>query len=338
VGKTGSQCQYQRFRTIEALPGDRDLEITALSRDGSTVIGYSGDQSHSKAFRFDVASGTFSVIDPPSAELCTATAVNGDGTFIAGHCGVDRADFFHWTPAGTERFPSTLGIQLIEAVSADGQILAGRLNRKGVGVAWRFTPAGDLLTGSSLGSKNGRQLSADGSVALVRPATQFFDETPYRWTEALGFQLLPYPGDAILGSSQLTAEALCSDGKTIVGISQLADQYVTADFGVRWRGLVRDDLGLYSSPRACNYDGSVIASNDQLLMNIEKTTWDEVPNAGIHTATQAHYDRYSVRSLIGHTPGLPCSGIFPLFMSDDAKVLAGFSYRRGGWVAHLPQE
>jgi uncharacterized membrane protein len=114
---------------------------TAISRDGSTIVGNSGGQ----AYRY-VSSVGFTYLSPGDLVHGYPTAVNGDGTVVVGYGGPKA---WIWDTTNEMRMLEDIltgfGVDLTElssaalfnrAISSDGKTLAGTGYRNGVVTSW----------------------------------------------------------------------------------------------------------------------------------------------------------------------------------------------------------
>jgi len=216
------------FVPLGALPGAEVTEPSAISADGSTVVGngfsepFPGDGS-TEAFRWTQAGGMQGLGFLPGKELSASTAVSADGSTVAGvgwgNSGDDE-EAFRWTQAGGMQslgFLPGAGFSRSVAVSADGSTIAGRSGSE----AFRWTQAGAMqglgvLAGAT--SSEASALSADGSTVVGSSSNWTGSSTTstqeaFRWTESGGMQglgLLP-------GWAMSYASAVSADGSTVVG-------------------------------------------------------------------------------------------------------------------------
>jgi uncharacterized membrane protein len=198
-------------------PGNTFSIGTAVSRDGATVIGFSGpyDDQYSQGYFWHGAAGPMLSIGvlADGSVGSFASAVSGNGSVIVGSSGTQ--DFRH-----AVRWTSAEGIQLIpglstdfdsdaEGVSSSGLIVVG--NQLQTNRAFIWSAAGGLqdlpvtpLTTSTWASA----ISGDGSTVIGWMGDSV---VAFRWTSAGGTQILA-------GGAQYTyANGVSDDGSVIVG-------------------------------------------------------------------------------------------------------------------------
>ena len=210
---------------LGTLPGEPISLATAVSADGSTIVGYSGPGGGifgNRAFRWTSTGGmqdlgTLSTFAPETR----ATAVSGDGSVIVG-MSFDGQSFaaLHWTAATGMRqlasFPN--GSSIATAVSADGATVllnSGSNGGPGVPVAspgWRWTAATGLVP---LGLYDLVGLSSGGDVIIGTRGSGGNGRDSYRWTNATGWVLLPRPPT----SDGTFPKDISQDGRVVVGNS-----------------------------------------------------------------------------------------------------------------------
>jgi probable HAF family extracellular repeat protein len=211
----------------------------------------------------------------------SARAVNADGTAITGVC-----DFGSFDPRGTQAFlwtPST-GILLLgdldggvsivprsvgRAISANGLVIAGIGESASGNEAFRFDvttetfqPLGSLAA-SPFGSW-AYGMSADGEVVVGISYNAQGQQTPFRWTAAVGMQSLGFLPGATGITPAGTAYAASADGSVIVGQSR---SIASGQGGEAFRWTASGGMqplgdlpgGAFQSwAYACSADGSVI--------------------------------------------------------------------------------
>jgi probable HAF family extracellular repeat protein len=283
-GGPPNTCQAYRWTAgtgtvgLGHLPGDSDSTATAVSGDGSVVVGVSapsfdlagagavdgrvlssGGFTVGQTFRWTAGSGMVGLGHLPGSTNNSPVAVSSNGSVIIGTSysasGVGQA--FRWTagsgmvglgylPGGTNSSASYL--------SADGSVIVGTSYSASGGQAFRWTAGsgmvglGNLPGGTNISAAG---LSADGFV-IVGTSYSASGDQAFRWTAASGMVGLGYlPGDT---NSQ--ASAISADGSVIVGASISAIK----DRAFRWTaGLGMVALGTNNSGASCvSSDGSVI--------------------------------------------------------------------------------
>ena len=246
------------FSGLGFLPGGGALSnASAISADGSVVVGGALSAFGSEAFRWTSAVGMVGLGDLPGGQRWSfAYGVSANGSVVTGASrtmvnpggAFPIADQgFRWTASGGMVALGTLAGgtgSLAYGTSADGSVIAGNgfeytLFPSGVSsrhdVAARWTSAGGLVDLAGLGGNDGISygVSADGAVVVGQRSTAF------RWTNAGGMQDLgTLPGPSAIRS---VAYATSADGSVAVGMSGVSSHGTKA---FRWTsagGMV--DLG-----------------------------------------------------------------------------------------------
>jgi probable HAF family extracellular repeat protein len=291
------------FMGLGDIPGGRFYSAaTAVSADGSTVVGYSesgvnnpGGTPRYQAFRWTAAS-VIALGDLPGGNFYSEPyAVSSDGSVVAGYS--SDAEHFHQAFRWTEdngmvslgRLPPPgvnpggfAGGNYAQGMSADGSVIVGG----GQGEAFRWT-ASDGMVGlgllpGDLGFTLANGVSADGSVVVGWGTNASSLEEAFRWTAGGGMVGL---GDLPGGGFGSYANAVSADGSVIVGSSRAASDYTHA---FRWTaGGGMQDLGLmpgygsWATPplsvaTGVSADGSVVVGFASSPTSNEAFIWDEV--------------------------------------------------------------
>lgn len=170
----------QTFTVLGHLPGQTSSSASAVSADGSTVVGSSSSLGGSFAIRWTRAGGMENLGVLPGSSGSAAAGVSADGSVVVGTCaalnGTDDLAF-RWTRAN--------GMQDLGALPGD-------------------TSAAPYA------------VSADGSVIVGRSGRSGMRPRPFRWTSAHGMQALATPPGAVF----IGANAISADGLVVVGQSQ----------------------------------------------------------------------------------------------------------------------
>ncbi|MEM9801466.1 MAG: hypothetical protein AAGA20_14155 [Planctomycetota bacterium] len=179
-------------------PADLGLEggASAISGDGSTVVGWTNGSSGQRAFRWAAATGS-ETLGPGNA-----ADVSYDGQVIVG---ISPSGAFRWTNvAGPSAIP---GVLAAFGCNVDGSVLVGEDT---AGQPCRWTMSGGLE--SPLGTWDGgwaRAVSDDGATVVGLDAVS---RLAYRWTAA-GAVELPLPA----GETQGFAVTTSGNGELIGG-------------------------------------------------------------------------------------------------------------------------
>jgi uncharacterized membrane protein len=310
------------FQGLGFLPNARFSRPTAISADGSTVVGYSDEP-----FRWTATTGlqAFTGGDIPNA-------VNADGSVIVGVNG-DHA--FRWTSAGGAQDLGVLPGDTHSAamgVSADGAIVVGNSaeNDDGGGTmrqrAVRWTPSGgmrDLSGPSSLSDASA--ISADGSTIVGNH---------HRWTSSTGWQPVgPFHPNAVNKDGTCIVGTEYSTG----GIGDLKGDTGPLWWAWRWTahgGATQLFSGMAASVSS---DGSIIAGTIVPIPTPPPPQW----RAGIWDAAHGMRD---LRDLLTHEYHLDLSGWTlqqSVGISADGLTIIGYGTNPDGntegWIAVIPE-
>ncbi|HVF73217.1 MAG TPA: putative Ig domain-containing protein [Chthoniobacterales bacterium] len=168
------------------LPGSpvpHSSTATAVSDDGSVVVGGSNSGNGSQAFRWTAAEGMTGMGILPGASFSRATGISGDKTTIIGHNGFsNRNRAFRWTASqGMQELGTLPGDNVSEANAA----------------------------------------SFDGSVIVGKSTVDFNPSRAFIWDQANGMrdlkQVVVGANPALANWSLRTAESISADGGTVVG-------------------------------------------------------------------------------------------------------------------------
>lgn len=193
--------QSATLRWIEIPDGYRQLNSTALSTDGTTIVGvaHANEVGHARPFRWSAASGLQLAELPPDALQGGARGVSYDGNFVVG-CFItpERLEAFRWETGGSVEplgFPSPYIASDAYAVSYDGSFIAVYLGLLGtLGHAARYSQqyGWELLSdGSNVVFELPYAISGDG---MTVGGTARDDLTRLRapcvWNRASGLRLV----------------------------------------------------------------------------------------------------------------------------------------------------
>ncbi len=315
------------FQPLGDLPGDAYFsEATAVSGDGSTVVGYSRSNSinangSDEAFRW--RDGQMLALGAPplyssAAHLrfSRATGVNYDGTIIAG------------TSTGwLEPYRSSL-LWLDGTLSSSNVFIESEGGRMANNNAWtgrteffQFYPNAFLRSpnpGQSAvicypsscgdGSTRSNDISADGTT-IVGSATPYpfltSNSHAFRWRVGTGYQAL----GTLPGFTSCTSTAVSGDGSTVHGYCWI----IGSSQPFRWTsgtGMVPSNIPF--PPTAVSYDGSIAVAGGSI--------WDAVNGTR------------SLKTLLtGY--GIDMSAWSFLIIndvSDDGMVFVGYGSRTNG--------
>jgi probable HAF family extracellular repeat protein len=231
-------CATTRAASITSLgvlPGVTASFASAVSADGSAVVGTSDSSAGGRAFRWTAAGGML-----PGGTASFASAVSADGSAVVGisdsSAGAPSVGgrAFRWTAAGGMQ---SLGVlpggwsSSGNAISADGSVVAGT-SRSYVGElgerAFRWTAAGGM---QGLATPDWREsfvsaISGDGAIVAgyygaTLAASKDFFRWPCIWTSESNLVDLPdylsSAGVDLTGWYLFDATGLSYDGSVIVG-------------------------------------------------------------------------------------------------------------------------
>jgi uncharacterized membrane protein len=306
------------FQGLGHLPGYDWTQASAVSSDGSVVVGWSQLSGSynigGEPFRWTRTDGMHSLGFLPGANLTMdsgASGVSGDGSIVVGNSG-NRA--FRWSiPDGMRQFHDGGAY----GISADGSTVVGSFG------AFRWSGDGgrQFLAGYPMGAK---AVSADGSVVVG----QYFDSArgyrAYRWTSDGGVQdlgLQSLPG----GEVNPSAYAVSADGSVVAGWNGRQAFRWSSSQGAQLLG----DPRFVSVAMGVSGDGSILVgySNSDLRAFI----WDEAN--GMRDLQQVLVSDYGL-DLTGWTLQRATA------ISADGSAIVGSGLNPIGeteaWVATIP--
>jgi probable HAF family extracellular repeat protein len=266
--KTGVGAGYLTTNPAQAFGANYDQVVSFdISADGDKVVGQAsraqfpggppGPVVQPVAFVWTATGasvgGTFELPTVPGHTGSLATAINDDGSVIAGLAtGSDGTLPRRWVKTGGVYVPGLIGslggneaATQINGMSGDGSVLTGTAKRvDGTDVAFRWTQAGGmidlgLLTGATSSgaqdvSNNGQVVVGTSTLVPSPSSPAIFPHRAFRWTQAGGMQnlgIINQGGDPLAQWSQ--AYGTNDDGSVVVGmISDAASIRGTSAF--RW--------------------------------------------------------------------------------------------------------
>jgi uncharacterized membrane protein len=340
-GAFGPSCAG-RFLGLGLADGlDSDSEATALSGDGTVVVGWSGfagDPPVASAARWDWQSNQVldlgTSADDVSGPTSIATAVSQDGSVVVGDAsselfGADTFVAFRWTSeTGLQALDpgSASAFTHAEAVSSDGSIAFGYADDDGgpnAGARWR-SAAGNALELISAGADSFRisAVSGDGSVI----AGELLLDTPVVFDAALTGAARFRPLDRGRFASG-TIHAVSGDGVQLVGTMDGTE-------AVRW---------VNANPAGAPSVGNLQELGAGDALDVSDTGIVVGSSGGVAVVWDAAGTQRTVLSILqqGDAGGLQgwtltsANGI-----SNDGLVIAGAGARGGrreAWVLRLAQ-
>jgi probable HAF family extracellular repeat protein len=263
---------------------------TAVSADGSTVVGYSENTEAGRhAFRWTEAGGLEDLGDLPfGSDESVATDVSGDGSVIVGAGSALGAKAFRWTAAnGMQELVQSTLLSAASGVSEDGTTTVGFSGTSlavQLPTAWRPGGMGgfeiDALEELAGGREEGvaYAVSADGAVVVGYSGSTASGSAfeAVLWNGSTATPLGDFSGGAFASE----ARAVSADGTVVVGYGSTA----AGREAFRWTeatGLVSlgdlDGGGVDSVAQAISADGSTIVGVGRPAPGVQHAfVWDAV--------------------------------------------------------------
>jgi hypothetical protein len=345
-----------RAGSFEIIGSGQDFGPTALSEDGSTLVGSGEDASGNVQGMLWTQAGGTSLLGTPAAYPGGATAVSGNGSVVVGYY-QNPSTFtytgWEWTAGGGYQNISVPGysFSLPEAITPDGSTVGlVAYNSTGpIEVYLDNTSTGlSLIPATPSGQQpNSVQLSSDGKTVS---GSALSNDNGYLWTSAGGTQDIP----TIAGTtSHNFPEAMTPDGSIVFGEAITAS---TSDVVFKYSSDVTTSLG---SPDPGATVGSLVAApqimgvtaNGSMLVGTEKIQvssppyglpegenypWVWTPGGGFEslqtflTANGVDIGDYVIDGISGISP--------------DGNILYGSGQLGGpgtivhtGWIVYLPE-
>lgn len=215
------------FRNLGVLPGYASSQASALSSDGTVVVGTTATTAGNRqAFRWNAQQGMAGLGFIPDGTASAATAVSANGAVIVGVGDVNSGDpptpsaGFRWTAdGGAQRIDALPGSQLcaVGGVSGDGTVVVGTCLQTN-NTAFRWTASSGPVALSRFGGGGNQQsnaiaISRDGLV-IVGVGHPVLTGAVMWAANGSSTSLGKLPGDA-----EGVATAVSRDGSVIVGAS-----------------------------------------------------------------------------------------------------------------------
>lgn len=321
------------FQGLGFLPGATQSSVAFdISADGSTVVGYSSEQSGTAhAFRWSAATGMVPVLAGGSNNF--AVGVSHDGSVIAGNLydAVAR-EAFRWSAAtgtvGIGELPGGPSFSDAKEISRDGTTIVGESDSASGREAFKWTFATGIVGLGVLGAVE--EVNSDGSV-IVGSYNRGNGTVAYRWTSQTGRVDLIAPPS----SPSSRALGVSADGNTIVGTYFIDNHYEpmrwTADSGMVSLGGLPGFEAFGSMANAISEEGTIVGySFSSKKGYFEAVVWDSTH--GIQSLTDMLID-YGIRD-------------WELDQADaisaDGRTIVGNGYnrssgRREAWVLTIPE-
>ena len=273
------------FTDLGTINGGISCSPTAISADGSVVVGWSQTSSAVHAFRW-AANEAVNMLDLqtlPGGSDSAATAVSADGSLVVGwsQAGGLNQHAFRWRIGDTalEDLQTLPGgsFSVATGLSADGQVIVGYGDNSAGQIHGLVWPAGasspsDLQALPGQNSSLAKAVSADGStvLGLGEADAPGYVEDAIRWT--LGSGGFSGPADLAMTlvptNSSSTPSIISADGTVVAGTvtsmtsAPQAARWTVAG-GVTLLGTI-DNAGTYSASTVLSADGSVVVGSGDL--------------------------------------------------------------------------
>ena len=332
-----TQARAQSFQGLGFLPGGNNSSPTAMTADGSVVVGDSNSAGFSnEAFRWTMTSGMVGLGVLPGGTNSLASAVSADGSTVVGQSAFEA---FRWTMTsgmvGLGFLPDG-NTSSANAVSANGSVVVGSANilngptpSGDATEAFRWTQSGGLV---GLGFLPGVWdsvayfVSADGSV-VVGQNTFANSGQAFRWTQSggmIGLGFLP-------GGNFSSPTAMSADGSVVVGQGNTASVNNAAFRWTQIGGMVNLGVlpgGNYTVANAVSADGSAVVGTSGVPCNTDGPT---IPCSFHAFRWTQSGGMIGLGFLPGGTPSSTLNLISVAYaVSADGSVVVGVSNPIGG--------
>jgi probable HAF family extracellular repeat protein len=212
LGSNGA-TRVQAAELNKSTPGaSSSMRVTAVSADGSVIVGNYHDASHHwDVYRWTQAGGAQDL----GISHAQANGVSADGSVVVGSIGDVHWNehAFRWTQAGGVRdLGTSWSWTRATRVSADGSVIVGYFrDAHNVSHLFRWTEAGGA---QDLGMTRAwvTGVSADGSMMVGYFQDANNASHVFRWTQSGGAQDL-----GIVGGSSTSVSAVSADGSATAG-------------------------------------------------------------------------------------------------------------------------
>ena len=346
-----AQGRQPSFQGLGDLPGwPYESKATAISADGTVVVGYSSSDRGEEAFRWTEAEGMVTLTPgggplPNGWDSITPKGVSYDGAMITGdsrrHDDASPSGNvfqpFRWTAGeGIAALPGMPDGSHAYDLSADGSVVVGVVYP---GVALRWTAeTGAVDLGDPDGYTSSLATAVSGDGLTVAGMSGGDAEEGWRWTAEGGFEGV---GNLRGEGFHSGATGISADGTTLVGFSNVAAPDGSTDDteAFRWTagggmtGLGDLPGGWYFSIASnASGDGSVIVGWSRSERGMEAFIWDEIH--GMRALRDVLLDDYGIDTTAWQDT-------YATGVSADGTVVVGYGDNPNGdveaWVAVIPE-
>jgi probable HAF family extracellular repeat protein len=319
------------FKLLGDHPNQQDASYaTAVSDDGTVVVGWSAAYRGQAAFRWSQARGFVEYEPSEGGPNYEATDVSADGEYWTGSMRYLDGSVSPFIGVSYD-YIGTLGINGRGfGISDDGNRITGTLNSRNGEIAFLWKSGlGPSVLGSRAGETNSSasDISGDGNfiVGYLRNSER---KVAMRWNEATGYEILTGPAGETIPAE---ASATSVDGSVVVGA-------LTDGSAFRWtqatgmQALLEGATNeiVHAAARDVSADGSMVVGGSEVYGAF---IWDEVHGARL--LRDVLVDRYGLADELGEFRPLIATGI-----SADGKVIVGAGDFNGvtrGFVATIPE-
>ncbi|MEL7167811.1 MAG: T9SS type A sorting domain-containing protein [Bacteroidota bacterium] len=332
-----ASTQAQSFEGLGDLPGgDFRSQASAVSADGTVVVGQGRSENGVEAFRWTRSGAMEGLGGLPGGDMSSgATDVSADGSAVVGTGDTERGDqAFRWTRTGGME-GIAIASSFAEGVSADGTVAVGTGQTERGDQAFRWRLGGEVeylgdLPGSFTLSV-AYDVSVDGSVIVGYGSIESGREA-FRWTRDGGMEGLgTLPG----GDFRSEAYGVSADGAVVVGRAN-SESGIEAFRWTRTGGM--EGLGylsgesFFSQANDVSADGSVVVGVGILANRQAPFIW---------TAAEG---MRALKTVLEDDYGLDLSGWelrAATAVSADGSVIVGYGTNPSGdreaWRAEVPR-
>jgi uncharacterized membrane protein len=224
-GFTGPHCELPIFEVLEAPADAAKMSASAISADGSVVVGNVTFATHASGFRWTRATGVVLLESLPADDGSAVVQLSADGKVIVGSSSLSGTSFDPVSWSGGLKPGQTLMTTAWKAmtathVNADGTVVAGSGTLANDSYsAFRWTKAtGPVAIGiaSATDTASIVAISADGATIVGNSGAS----SAFVWTLASGSKKLPtLPGDDGAFVQGMSADATTVIGNSLSGAS-----------------------------------------------------------------------------------------------------------------------